>query len=269
MFTIGDFAAYGRVSIRMLRHYDAVGLLRPARVDPSNGYRFYEAAQLADLNRLVALKDLGFTLEQVRVILEDKVTGEELRGMLRLRRAQLEERIEADLARLTGVEARLRTIESEQIMPVQEVMIKQVPPSRVAALTATAAGFDPVHISPVIQPLYHSLCERITEAGLEITGPAIAWYEHGEGDSIVVHAGMGFSGGGTGDFEVVDLPGFEAATLIHHGPMEEIMPSEQALARWLDDHGRKATGLAREFYLDCPPDQADWVTELQVPLSTL
>src|SRR6516165_354274 len=51
MFTIGDFARHGQVSVRMLRHYDTTELLRPARVDPASGYRFYEAAQLARLNR--------------------------------------------------------------------------------------------------------------------------------------------------------------------------------------------------------------------------
>lgn len=90
MFTIGDFARHGRVSVRMLRHYDATGLLRPAHVDPATGYRYYTAAQLARLNRVIALKDLGFTLQQVQEILDEKVTTEELRAMLRLRRAELE-----------------------------------------------------------------------------------------------------------------------------------------------------------------------------------
>ena len=90
MLTIGDFARHGRVSIRMLRHYDAIGLLRPAHVDPSSGYRFYHAAQLSRLNRIVALKDLGFTLQQVQAILDEDVSTEELRGMLRLRRAEFE-----------------------------------------------------------------------------------------------------------------------------------------------------------------------------------
>ena len=89
MFSIGDFANLGRVSVRMLRHYDAIGLLRPARVDPATGYRFYTAAQLRRLNRVIALKDLGFTLQQVQTIIDEKVDGGELRGMLRLRRAQL------------------------------------------------------------------------------------------------------------------------------------------------------------------------------------
>jgi len=64
MFSIGEFARHGRISVRMLRHYDSIGLLRPAYVGAASGYRFYEAAQLSDLNRIVALKDLGFTLER-------------------------------------------------------------------------------------------------------------------------------------------------------------------------------------------------------------
>lgn len=90
MLTIGDFARHGRVSVRMLRHYDAIGLLRPARVDPASGYRLYAAAQLTTLNRVIALKDLGFTLQQVGTILTEQVSAGELRGMLRLRRAELE-----------------------------------------------------------------------------------------------------------------------------------------------------------------------------------
>src|SRR6266704_6098049 len=107
MFTIGDFARLGRVSVRMLRHYDAIGVLRPATVDTASGYRFYQADQLRRLNRIIALKDLGFTLQQVQAILDEKVSAEELRGMLRLRRAQLEAQLSADAARLAGVEARL------------------------------------------------------------------------------------------------------------------------------------------------------------------
>ncbi len=89
MLSIGDFAGLGRVSVRMLRHYDAIGLLRPAHVDPRSGYRFYTAEQLLRLNRILALKDLGFSLQQVQAMIEEKVEPGELRGMLRLRRADL------------------------------------------------------------------------------------------------------------------------------------------------------------------------------------
>lgn len=129
MFTIGDFARHGRVSVRMLRHYDRLGLLRPAAVDPATGYRSYEAAQLSRLNRIVALKDLGFTLERVRSILDEEVDAGELRGMLRLRRAELEEQVRLDTARLTQVEARLSVIEREGAMPTRTCRSSRFPRS--------------------------------------------------------------------------------------------------------------------------------------------
>ena len=102
MFSIGEFARHGRVSVRMLRHYDAIGLIRPACVDAATGYRLYQASQLDELNRVIALKDLGFTLQQVQAILEEKVSAAELRGMLRLRRAEIQASIEAETTRLAG-----------------------------------------------------------------------------------------------------------------------------------------------------------------------
>lgn len=165
MFTIGDFARNGRVSVRMLRHYDALGLLRPARVDAVSGYRSYDAGQLARLNRLVALKDLGFTLDQVRSILEDALSAAELSGMLRMRRAELQSRIAADTRRLGQVEARLRTIEMEGSMPTDDIQVKQIPAVRVAELSGAAHGFEPQSIGPVIGPLYNELMHQLREAG--------------------------------------------------------------------------------------------------------
>src|SRR5215471_17106178 len=113
MFAIGEFARHGRVSVRMLRHYDAIGLLEPMCVDPANGYRFYDASQLSRLNRIVALKNLGFTLQQVASILDEQVSTAGLHGMLKLRQAELQEQITTDTARLAQVQARLLAIDSE------------------------------------------------------------------------------------------------------------------------------------------------------------
>lgn len=187
MFNIGDFAKHGRVSVRMLRHYDAIGLLRPARVDPASGYRFYEAAQLARLNRVIALKDLGFTLHQVLAVLDDRVDAAELRGMLRLRRAELAAAMAADARRLARVEARLRTIESEGTMSAHDVVVKRVPSVRVAELTGVAASYEPEEIGPVIGPLFAELCRRLAEAGVAEAGPSVARYEDvPDGDGAVL-----------------------------------------------------------------------------------
>jgi DNA-binding transcriptional MerR regulator len=271
MFTIGDFARYGRVSVRMLRHYDTVGLLRPARVDPASGYRSYEAAQLTRLNRVIALKDLGFTLQQVRSIIDQEVSAEELRGMLRLRRAELAARLDADAARLTGVEARLQMIESEGHMPSADVVVKRIAPVRVAELTGTAKSYRPEDIGPVIQPLYPELDRRLARAGVAVTGPGIAYYEDTSEGTVTVHACLPVAVAPSEefDFAVVDLPPIEsAATIVHRGSMDGILATDQVLARWLDAGGHEAIGYARELYLDCPDDAPDaWVTELQTPIA--
>ncbi|MEW2384257.1 MerR family transcriptional regulator [Micromonospora sp. NPDC047707] len=271
MFTIGDFARLGRVSVRMLRHYDSIGLLRPAAVDPHTGYRYYTAVQLRRLNRVIALKDLGLTLAQVQVILDDALDVAELRGMLRLRRAQLEAQVAADTARLAGIEARLRAIEKEGGMTNQDVVLKEIPQVRVAELTAVAPSYATPDIGPVIQPLYPELFRRLEAAGITPTGPGLAYYEPaGERENVVVHAGVGVAvdPDRARDFAVVDLPAVPAAaTIIHHGPMDEVEGTMQVLARWIEENGWRADGYARELYVEyCADDPSAGVTELQLPV---
>ncbi|MEV4757617.1 MerR family transcriptional regulator [Micromonospora sp. NPDC049559] len=276
MFNIGDFAALGRVSVRMLRHYDAIGLLRPARVDPATGYRYYAADQLSRLNRVIALKDLGFTLQQVQAVLEEKVDVTELRGMLRLRRAQLADQLAADTARLLRVEARLRLIESEGHMDTAEVVLRRVPAIRVAELSAVAASYAPEHIGPALTPLYPQLLDRMRRAGTEMTGAPIAYYDgapDASADAVTVHAAFPVSAVPAADpnLTVVELPGIEyAATLVHHGPMDDADRSMQVLARWIDDNGYRpvGAGYAREVYLDYHADRPEeGVTELQIAVT--
>ncbi|AUY50872.1 MerR family transcriptional regulator [Streptomyces sp. CB01881] len=273
MFNIGDFAKHGRVSVRMLRHYDAIGLLRPARVDPASGYRSYEAAQLARLNRVIALKDLGFTLQQVLAVLDERVDAAELRGMLRLRRAELAAAMAADAQRLARVEARLRTIESEGTMSAHDVVVKRVPSVRVAELTAVAASYEPEDIGPVIGPLFAELCRRLAEAGVEEAGPSLARYEDvpdGDGAVLIrvaVPVAKAVTGAGESGFAVVDLPEIaEAATIVHRGSMDDAVGAFQTLARFIAENGYRSAGYARELYLECPDAQADWVTEFQEPV---
>jgi DNA-binding transcriptional MerR regulator len=287
MFTIGDFAKHGRVTVRMLRHYDAIGLLRPAHVDPVSSYRYYRAEQLTQLNRIVALKDLGFGLDQVRSILHDSVSAGELRGMLRLRRAELEAVLADAAARLAMVEARLRTIESEHLMPVDDIVVKSLPALRVAELTGISTSFDPGEIGPVVSGLRDALRRRLRAAGVATVGPGVTRYEdvHGNG-AIVVHAGLpvaaeideteinqnGTGVTGIGDVEemrIVDLAAVErAATILHCGSPDDVLPTVQVLARWLAAHDCRLTAQhSRELALGCPDDRSRWVTELQVPMA--
>jgi DNA-binding transcriptional MerR regulator len=255
----------------MLRHYDAIGLLRPARVDPSTGYRYYDVAQLPRLHRAVALKELGFTLEQVTAVLDEQVSAAELRGMLRLRRAQLQEQIASDAERLARVEARLLVIGMEGAAPSDEVIVRHVPAVRVAAVSDLAPGYGPEHIGPVILPLYERL---LGQAGAAAAGPPIAFYTDPAGsevagcDGIVVHAAVPVAPGVSVDGCVmVDLPPIEAATIVHRGPMANIVPTAHSLTTWIGAHGYRSGGYSREVYHHYGAGDPDtWRTELQEPV---
>jgi DNA-binding transcriptional MerR regulator len=269
LFAIGDFARHGRVSVRMLRHYDAIGLLRPAYVDPVTGYRSYEAGQFVDLNRIVALKDLGFSLEQVRTLIADEISPAELRALLTMRRAELESTVAESFARLAQVESRLRGI--EEVLPIVDVVVKELPAIRLVGLTSAAASFTPEDIGPVVQPLCAELGRRLPDAAIQPAGRLTCLYERSRQseDEVVVRATVPASidaEGNLNGLEVVDLPAVRAATLVYRGAIDQVLPAWQALARWIDDNGHQSSEPARELYLDCPDDPAQWVTELQEPI---
>src|SRR5215475_5609414 len=107
MFRIGDFSKIAQVSGRLLRYYDEIGLLSPEYSDPQTGYRYYSAEQLPRLNRILVLKELGVGLEQIARLLGQDTSSDEMRGMLLLRKTQIVQAMQDDLAQLHLVEARL------------------------------------------------------------------------------------------------------------------------------------------------------------------
>ena len=207
----------------------------------------------------------------MQAILAEQVSAAELRGMLKLRRAEIHAHIETETARLARVEARLLSIEDEARVPVDGVVVKRLAPVRVGELTSTAAGYEPEAITPVIQPLYDELWCLIVSAGVSAAGPAIAYYEDapaGDG-AIVVHAAVPVVAepGGEHGFTVVDLPEVDtAAAIIHHGSMNDVLSTGQALARWIDASGYRSAGYVREVTLEHSEDPDQWVTELQQPI---
>ncbi len=277
MLTIGDFARLGGVSVRMLRHYDATGLLVPARVDAASGYRYYAVDQLMRLNRLLALKDLGFTLDRVRTILDDEVSADELRGMLRLRHAELADQISADQQRLARVAARLRAIESEEDMNTlsgNDIEVVRVTGHRLVALTATAD--DTATVGPVVGPLFDRLASALVAAGRPPAGdePTVASYDVADSGEVSVLVGFPWEGGSVdgplaeAGARVVDLPAVEhCARTTYRGPMTGIGEAWGRFVARLDADGWALAGPCREVYLVMPMDDPDaWVTELQQPV---
>src|ERR1700759_3233392 len=106
MYGIGTVARLANISVRTLRHYDEIGLLVPAEVDQANGRRRYSPDQVVRLHRILVLRDLGVPLAEIGGLVDDGMSVEELRGILRLRRADAQARLDSQTQQLNRVEAR-------------------------------------------------------------------------------------------------------------------------------------------------------------------
>ncbi len=133
MFRIGEFSLIAQVSGRLLRYYDEIGLHSPEYTDPQTGYRYYSAGQLPRHNRILVLKELGLGLDQIPRLLDQDTSSEAIRGMLLLRKAQITQAMQDDLAQLQLVEARLDQIDTVGQTPALDVVVKSVPPQRYLA----------------------------------------------------------------------------------------------------------------------------------------
>lgn len=274
MYSIGDLSQLGGVTPRMLRHYHELGILVPANVDGPTGYRRYDESQLADLFQILALRGLGFALVDIKRVVDGGISSSELRGMLLLRRHELQSELDDGAKRLQRVETHIRRLEDQmnEPRPARDVVVTttRLPAVHLAVASAVSPSFASADIGPVIQPLYPRLFEALDAASVEIEGPSIAYYDDSADGGIGVHAGFPIDESVTQvpGLEVVDLPEIDLAlTAIHHGDMATVdVDTVEPVFEWMRTHGFRTTGYSREHYLECPDDVSQWRTEMQFPI---
>ena len=271
MFKIGDFSRLSLVSVKALRYYDELGLLKPARVDESTGYRYYSASQLTRLNRILVLKDLGLSLQQIALLLDQELTPDQIRGMLRLKQVELHQQLEEGQTRLARIEAWLQAFEQEAIMPAYDVVLKKVAPLQVAQVRGVAPSME--QLGPTLDRLFDQVCGYISQQGATSVGPGITLYydtEYSERD-ISVGACMSFEGSlSDGEqVKVTELPAVETmASVIHHGSFSTMNQAYNAILKWIETNDYHVSGPNRELNLEYERggDQSKFVTEIQFPV---
>lgn len=264
MLSIGAFAQIGQVTHRMLRHWDTAGLLVPAHVDEFSGYRSYDPSQLERLHRIVALRQLGFGLDDISAILDRGVDAERIASLLRIRRAEVEQEHRIAAARLVDVERRLHLIEKEKHMSQIEIIEKPLPAVRLVAIRLVVA--DQPAVAGVVGPAFDAVAEIIGDTH-SLTTP-IAEYETLD-DGLQIIVGYAYAGPARDGFEIIELPAVEDAVCgIHLGSMAHISESWQAIHAEVFARGLVHDGPCRELYVRAvSEDQSDWVTELQQPVT--
>ena len=282
MIKIGDFSKLAHISIKALHHYDTLGLLKPVHVDRFSGYRYYEIGQLSRINRILALKDLGLSLEQVTELLREDLSVAEMRGMLRLKQMDLSIRIEEEQARLLRVEQRLRQLEMDGILQHSEIALKELPAQM--ALVAQGVATSESALPPTRARLQALLWNRLETARLK---PATPWFAlfndlpyRETGLELTLAIGVDLrSGQRLGDWQnapvqLQELPAVPAmASVIHTGDYVTLPQAYASLYAWIQNNGYQPAGSYRELYLPesgvgatpVPFSQAG-VTELQCPV---
>ena len=271
MFKIGEFSRLSLVSVKALRYYDELGLLKPARVDEFTGYRYYAASQLARLNRIVALKDMGLSLEQIAQLLDRELSPEQIRGMLRLKQVELRQQLVEGQARLARIEVWLQAFEQEITMPAYDVVLKKVAPLQVAQVRGVAPGME--QLGSTLDSFFDQVIGYIEQQGATCVEPAIAvYYDMQDNDgAISVGACMAFAGPlhDGEQVKVVTLPAVETmASLIHRGSFSTLNHAYDALLKWIEANGYHISGPDRELNLEYERggDQSKFVTEIQIPV---
>lgn len=282
MFKIGEFSRLSRVSVRMLRHYDQLGLLTPSQTDPFTGYRYYSADQLPRLNRILALRDLGFSLEQIAGMLDDDLSSEQLLGMLKLKRAEVEEQMQLEQQKLARLEVRIRQMSEASTYRAYDVIVRDIEPELAATYREVAADDDR------IQEMFDMVEVYVAQYdGARADKPPFSIYyddEYREKDvDAEIAVPLRYAIPENESIRVRQLPRLaNVACVVHIGDYSAIYQAYNALLAWIEANHYQMTGPIREVYLrygadnlnfELPQtyladDANEYVTELQLSVSS-
>ena len=271
MLKIGEFSKLSRVTVKTLHHYDELDLLKPISVDPLTSYRYYNVDQLLRVHRIIALKELGLSLEQIKLMLEDDIPIEQMRGMLYLKQAESQQRMRAEQERLQQIEFRLRMIDMEGQMPKLDVVIKEIPALHALTLRRTMQPQEMIPFGLEVE-------NAIVANKVVLTGPATEIrYEE---EFRPIHEDVEFvwpvstthtksipleTFGTLQPRQIDGLPQV-ASFMIHGMNPTRIMDTMSIFRRWIVDNGYQLCPTHRLVFHNGPTEHAeyeDWIIEFQ------
>ncbi|ASB87284.1 MerR family transcriptional regulator [Bacillus sonorensis] len=268
MFKISEFSNLSQVSVKALRYYDQIGLLKPAHIDAETGYRYYTANQLFPLNRILAFKELGFTLQQIIELMEENVSGEQIRGMFRLKKAEIETLLAEEGARLQKIEERLEQVEKEDCFePENDIVLKKIESRQLLSVRRKTSIQQ-------IPALFGELDARFGKSLTASLPKMVLWHGCEEcEDEVDLEAGYlvqrPFPPEGS-DAVVRRLPEVPMmATLLHRCRPTSPCTASAHLGLWLEQKGyrMKENEPRREVFLHPEHNHSsDYIAEIQIPI---
>ncbi|MDK8183544.1 helix-turn-helix domain-containing protein [Paenibacillus sp. UMB4589-SE434] len=266
MFKISEFSKISQVSVKTLRYYDQLNLLKPAHTDKFTGYRYYSADQMFQLHRIMAFKELGFSLDQIRQLLGEDISLEQIRGMFRIKQSEIQTNLDKEQARLDRIKDRICSIEKEENSQTpHEVVLKEVKSQLVISYRKKAALCQ-------IPDIFQELDSHLECYQPSARSKMVLWHDCEEDDEeidievarLITHPIPSNS-----PFIVKQLPEVPMmATLIHHCWTTRRCTASTELALWIERNGyrMKENEPRREI---CIPhenlsDPEAYVAEVQI-----
>ncbi len=266
MISIGEFARISRLTVKALRHYDELGIMKPY-IDPESGYRYYTTAQLRDARLIALLRSLEVPLPEVRILVHLR-DPEQLRQALREHRAGIEEKIAGYGSILSRLDS---LIEGEEEIMAEEVEIKEVASQPVLSIRTRIPLTE---ISEFLGGAFGEMFPYLFQMGARPAGPPLTIYydpefsEEGMDMEVCVPVDRVLEPAGR--IESRMLEGGRMASIMHAGPYDEVGRAYEALGAYLKEKGLEGAGAPREVYIVGPEtgrDPAEYRTEVMWPVA--
>ena len=274
MYSIGEFSKLSGLSINTLRHYETVGILKPEMTNDFTGYRYYSAGQLVTVNKILALKDVGFSLIEISKILTDNPSSSSIIAMLETKAVQLEDALNHEIERLMRLRTNIFNIKNGGLPIMNEITIKRVEP----ILVVSARNVIGKGEFQAESKMWADVNTFITKNKLQQSIPCMALYHNGtwnwdatETWDVEVAEPITKTIAGNEKISVRELPLTERmACIVHNGPLSSIGESYKAIAQWIKQNNYVISGPVREIYHVgewATSNEEEYVTELQFPLA--
>lgn len=265
MFRIGEFSKMSKTTIKALRYYDEAGLLKPEHTDPFTGYRFYTTRQLLILHQIQSLRQVGLSIDDIRLVLFGRHPAE----ILQRRRTELVEELAERQDQLSRIDFILQCKEDFTMSYV--ATIKELPACIVYSKRFTAPSYNSYF--ELIPAIGEQVSRKYPDLKCAVPEYCYIVYLDGEYRERDIH--VEFCQAVTEkcpDFDDItfrEIPAVTALSVMHKGPYPKLGEAYAFALKWIEDNGYQVTEPPRESYIDGiwnKENEADWLTELQFPI---
>lgn len=269
MLKIGDFSKLSRISIRMLRHYDEIGLLMPKSVDSFTGYRFYSEDQLPVVGRINALKDMGFSLTTIVEILKNYDDPQALARFLAVKQAEVRAEAEEAERRLLLLDTAIKRLRKDGTVMNYNVTLKELPERYVASVRKVIPSYQQEGM------LWGILMQETAPLEIQDGDPSytLAIFHDGEfkesNVDVEVQKSVRGSYKNTENVVFKTEPPVLIASATYKGSYDEVDKVNEAVANWVHDNGYDFNGLSFNIYHVSPHETQnsdEYVTEVCYPV---